>query len=145
MKIKMRQSIRGSVDGITVLTYEAGESYDLTYSSRAAELAKVFTDNGWAEAEVAEAFGPFQTSGQTFAEWKAEVEAHSAATFGTAAETFGVLMDADMLVSGSITGQKLTTLATAAPEAETPPAPAAVAPVAAPKRIRKPRAHTSEI
>lgn len=58
MRIKMLQTQRGSPDGVTVLTYEAGKEYDLTATRGARELAEVFVLNDWAEEAKASATAP---------------------------------------------------------------------------------------
>lgn len=50
MKIRMTETRHGSTDGLTVLTYVAGQDYDMSATEQHGWLAKVFLDNGWAEA-----------------------------------------------------------------------------------------------
>jgi hypothetical protein len=42
MKIRMHETINGSVDGIRVQLYEAGKEYDLTFCQGARDLASAF-------------------------------------------------------------------------------------------------------
>jgi hypothetical protein len=42
MKIRMLSTVPGSIDGISVTSYEAGQEYDLTASAGAIELADAF-------------------------------------------------------------------------------------------------------
>lgn len=54
MKVRMTKTMPGSVDGIRVQQYEADAEYDLTASTGATELARVFVTEGWAEVVGAE-------------------------------------------------------------------------------------------
>jgi hypothetical protein len=49
MKIHMLSTERGSVDGIRVASYEAGQEYDLTATAGARDLAEAFVGAGLAE------------------------------------------------------------------------------------------------
>jgi hypothetical protein len=51
MKIRMLQTRSGAVDGVTVRTYQEGESYDLGPTGGAHDLGAVFVREGWAEEE----------------------------------------------------------------------------------------------
>lgn len=42
MKIVMLRTERGSVDGVRIASYEAGQEYDLTATAGARDLAKAF-------------------------------------------------------------------------------------------------------
>jgi hypothetical protein len=49
MKIVMKETADGSVDGISTATYKAGEEYDLTATAGARDLAEAFVGAGLAE------------------------------------------------------------------------------------------------
>ncbi len=55
MLLRMKKTVRGAADGITVVQYVEGQSYELGGSMRADELAQVFMKQGWAEVVGAEA------------------------------------------------------------------------------------------
>ena len=64
MKIRMSRTQRGAADGVTVITYEAGQEYELGESPRALDLALVFLGQGWAEEvrpRAMETSAPVQT------------------------------------------------------------------------------------
>jgi hypothetical protein len=96
MKIKMRQSIKGSVDGIRVDLYAAGETYDLSETERSKELAKVLVDNGWADQVFNDLAEDLKELGS---DWPEKPEP--------------VVLDGNLAVTGSVTADKVTN---AAPE-----------------------------
>jgi hypothetical protein len=49
VRIKMKETRRGTEDGHTVREYTAGQEYDLAETPRGDDLAKVFLREGWAE------------------------------------------------------------------------------------------------
>ena len=49
MRIRMRETRRGSDDGVTVKDYLVGQEYELTGSPRAEDLAAVFVREKWAD------------------------------------------------------------------------------------------------
>jgi len=53
MRITMLQTKQGSIDGITVETYEAGKTYDLGPDVRALDLANAFLREQWAKIVIA--------------------------------------------------------------------------------------------
>lgn len=57
MKVLMLSSAPGSIDGIRVAQYEAGQEYDLTATAGARDLAVAFVGAGLAE-EVGAASAP---------------------------------------------------------------------------------------
>ena len=48
MKIRMLCDQSGSVDGVVILRYLAGQEYDMTKTSGHVELAKTFVSQNWA-------------------------------------------------------------------------------------------------
>jgi hypothetical protein len=48
MKIRMLCDQSGSVDGVVILRYLAGQEYDMTKTSGHVELAKTFISQNWA-------------------------------------------------------------------------------------------------
>ena len=55
MKIVMKESVPGSIDGVSTAVYGAGREYDLTNSRGARELARAFIGAGLAEEVGAKA------------------------------------------------------------------------------------------
>lgn len=49
MRIRMLRTSRGSDDGVTLRTYEAGQEYELPDTPRGLDLAQVFIEQMWAE------------------------------------------------------------------------------------------------
>ena len=58
MLILMLSTRRGAADGFTLRDYFAGQTYDLSGSTRAEELAQIFMREGWAEDATAKAPAP---------------------------------------------------------------------------------------
>ncbi len=48
MKIRMLCDQSGSVDGVVILSYLAGQEYDMTKTNGHVELAKTFVSQNWA-------------------------------------------------------------------------------------------------
>lgn len=59
MKVRMFVTKPGSIDGINVIEYQAGQAYDLTE-----RLGGVFVENGWAE-EIKDMGGPPEVKTKT--------------------------------------------------------------------------------
>lgn len=53
MRIRMKQTRRGSEDGFSLRTYEVGREYELANTERGRDLGEVFIREGWAEAATA--------------------------------------------------------------------------------------------
>jgi hypothetical protein len=49
MRVRMKQTIRGSRDGVAVETFEAGSEVEFGLAPREQELLQVFLREGWAE------------------------------------------------------------------------------------------------
>lgn len=58
MKIVMKESVPGSVDGINTAVYEARHEYDLTGSDGERDLAAAFVGAGFAEEVKAKSASP---------------------------------------------------------------------------------------
>lgn len=58
MKIVMKESVPGSVDGINTAIYETGAEYDLTETAGARDLAQALVDAGLAEEIGAKLVAP---------------------------------------------------------------------------------------
>jgi hypothetical protein len=49
MRIRMKETRRGSEDGFTVKDYVANQEYELAATERGVDLGRVFIREGWAE------------------------------------------------------------------------------------------------
>lgn len=65
MRLRMLKSVRGSQDGISLLDYVAGESYDIANTQRGLELAAMWIREGIAEEVPA---APVQAAAQPAAQ-----------------------------------------------------------------------------
>ena len=63
MKIRMKTTAPGSVDGIRVVTYNADTEYDLTTTAGACSLAAAFVAAGMAEPVAVDPSPPHDTAG----------------------------------------------------------------------------------
>lgn len=58
MRIRMKETRRGTEDGYTVREYAIGREYELAPTERGEELGRVFVQEGWAEVIKSEVKPP---------------------------------------------------------------------------------------